>query len=52
MVTKDPLVVEKVFQPRVIEWRLVGIAATAIDTKFSNSMVQELPFLQDYELAG
>ena len=36
MVTKDPLVVEKVFQPRVLEWRLVGIAATAIDTKFSN----------------
>lgn len=35
-VAKDPLVVEKVFQPRVIEWRLVGIAATAIDTKFSN----------------
>ena len=32
---KDPLVVEKVFQARVVAWHLVGIAATAIDPKFS-----------------
>jgi uncharacterized protein YciI len=32
---KDPLVVEKVFQPRVVAWHLVGIAATAIDSTFS-----------------
>lgn len=32
---KDPLVVEKVFQARVVAWHLVGIAATAIDPRFS-----------------
>jgi uncharacterized protein YciI len=32
---KDPLVVGKVFQARVIAWHLVGIAATAIDPTFS-----------------
>jgi len=31
---RDPLVVEKVFQPHVVEWRLVGIAAAAIDAAF------------------
>jgi uncharacterized protein YciI len=32
---KDPLVVEKVFDARVVAWHLVGIAATAIDSTFS-----------------
>jgi uncharacterized protein YciI len=32
---KDPLVVENVFQARVVAWHLVGIAATAIDPTFS-----------------
>jgi uncharacterized protein YciI len=31
---RDPLVVEQVCQPRVVTWRLVGIAATAIDSTF------------------
>jgi uncharacterized protein YciI len=31
---RDPLVVEEVFQPRVVAWHLVGIAATAIDPTF------------------
>jgi uncharacterized protein YciI len=32
---RDPLVVAKVFQARVVAWHLVGIAATAIDPTFS-----------------
>jgi uncharacterized protein YciI len=32
---RDPLVVGKVFQARVVAWHLVGIAATAIDPTFS-----------------
>jgi uncharacterized protein YciI len=32
---QDPLVAEEVFQARVVAWHLVGIAATAIDPKFS-----------------
>jgi uncharacterized protein YciI len=34
-VAKDPLVVEKVFEARVVAWYLVGIAAAAIDPRFS-----------------
>jgi uncharacterized protein YciI len=32
---RDPLVVEKVFHARVVAWHLVGIAAAAIDPRFS-----------------
>jgi uncharacterized protein YciI len=32
---RDPLVVEKVFQARVVAWHLVGIAVTAIDPMLS-----------------
>jgi uncharacterized protein YciI len=31
---RDPLLVEKVFQARVVAWHLVGIAPTAIDPTF------------------
>ncbi|MGQ0642572.1 MAG: YciI family protein [Gemmatimonadaceae bacterium] len=30
----DPLIVEKVFQARVVAWHLVGIASAAIDPTF------------------
>lgn len=33
-VARDPLIVEKVFQARVVAWHLVGIATTAIDPTF------------------
>jgi hypothetical protein len=34
-VAKDPLIAEKVFEARVVAWHLVGIAAKAIDSRFS-----------------
>jgi uncharacterized protein YciI len=34
-VASDPLVAQRVFRARVVAWHLVGIAATAIDPKFS-----------------
>jgi uncharacterized protein YciI len=32
--TKDPFVAKKVFEARVVAWRLVGIASAAIDPAF------------------